>query len=81
VVEFAGVKNGYGQIVVVNHGNGLSTAYGHLSRIEVEQGQELKRGDVLGRLGSTGRSTGPHLHYEVRLGETAISPARYLPPQ
>lgn len=81
VVSFAGVKNGYGQIVVVDHGNGLSTAYGHLSRIEVEQGQTIKRGDELGRLGSTGRSTGPHLHYEVRLGETAISPVRYLPAQ
>lgn len=78
-VSFAGTQNGYGQIVVVDHGDGLSTAYGHLSRIEVEVGQEIKRGDGLGRVGSTGRSTGPHLHYEVRVGEAAVSPARYLP--
>ena len=81
VVGFAGVKNGYGNIVVVDHGNGLSTAYAHLSRIEVALGQEVRRGDALGRVGSTGRSTGPHLHYEVRLGETAVSPTRYLPAQ
>ena len=78
-VSFAGVKNGYGQIVVLDHGDGLSTAYAHLSRIEVEQGQAVKRGDALGRVGSTGRSTGPHLHYEVRMGEAAVSPLRYLP--
>jgi murein DD-endopeptidase MepM/ murein hydrolase activator NlpD len=80
-VSFAGSQNGYGQIVVVDHGDGLSTAYGHLSKIDVEQGREIKRGDTLGRVGSTGRSTGPHLHYEVRVGEAAVSPARYLPIQ
>jgi len=78
-VSFAGVKSGYGLIVIVDHGDGLSTAYGHLSKIEVELGQAIKRGDALGRVGSTGRSTGPHLHYEVRMGESAVSPARYLP--
>ena len=78
-VSFAGVKNGYGLIVIVDHGDGLSTAYGHLSKIEVGLGQAIKRGDALGRVGSTGRSTGPHLHYEVRMGESAVSPARYLP--
>ena len=81
VVSFAGAKNGYGQIVEIDHGNGLSTAYGHLSRIEVEVGQEVRRGETLGRVGSTGRSTGPHLHYEVRAGGGAISPERYLPGQ
>lgn len=78
-VLFAGAKNGYGNVVEVDHGNGLVTAYGHLSKIEVEAGQELKRGDVLGRVGSTGRSTGPHVHYEVRIGEAAVSPSHYLP--
>lgn len=78
-VSFAGFKNGYGNVVIVDHGNGLSTAYGHLSRIEIAPGQEVKRGDLVGRVGSTGRSTGPHLHYEVRVGETAVSPVRYLP--
>ena len=78
VVE-AGWKNGYGQTVVLDHGNGLTTRYGHLSRVEVAAGQELKRGEELGLVGSTGRSTGPHLHYEVRLGELPVSPLHYLP--
>lgn len=75
----AGWQNGYGQLVVVDHGNGLTTRYGHLSKIEVTAGQELKRGDRLGQVGSTGRSTGPHLHYEVRVGELPVSPRHYLP--
>jgi murein DD-endopeptidase MepM/ murein hydrolase activator NlpD len=78
VVE-AGWKSGYGQTVVIDHGNGLTTRYGHLSRIEVTAGQEIKRGDQLGQVGSTGRSTGPHLHYEVRVGELPVSPRHYLP--
>ena len=78
VVE-AGWKNGYGQTVVLDHGNGLTTRYAHLSRIGVTAEQELKRGDQLGQVGSTGRSTGPHLHYEVRIGELPISPRHYLP--
>jgi murein DD-endopeptidase MepM/ murein hydrolase activator NlpD len=78
VVE-AGWKNGYGQTVVLDHGNGLTTRYGHLSKVEVGVGQELKRGEELGLVGSTGRSTGPHLHYEVRLGDLPVSPLHYLP--
>ena len=78
VVE-AGWKNGYGQTVVIDHGNGLVTRYGHLSKVEVTLGQELKRGDELGQVGSTGRSTGPHLHYEVRVGDLPVSPRHYLP--
>lgn len=78
VVE-AGWKNGYGQIIVLDHGNGLTTRYAHLSRIEVTADQELRRGEQLGQVGSTGRSTGPHLHYEVRIGELPVSPRRYLP--
>jgi murein DD-endopeptidase MepM/ murein hydrolase activator NlpD len=72
-------QNGYGQTVVIDHGNGLTTRYGHLSKIEVEAGQEVKRGEELGLVGSTGRSTGPHLHYEVRIGDVAVSPSHYLP--
>jgi murein DD-endopeptidase MepM/ murein hydrolase activator NlpD len=72
-------QNGYGQTVVIDHGNGLTTRYGHLSKIEVSAGQEIKRGDELGQVGSTGRSTGPHLHYEVRIGDLAVSPLYYLP--
>lgn len=81
VVSFAGSQSGYGNIVVVEHGNGLTTRYGHLSRVEAVQGQQVARGDMIGRIGSTGRSTGPHLHYEVRLNETAVNPARYLAPE
>ncbi len=78
-VIFAGTQNGYGQIVILDHGNGLTTRYGHLSKIDVAIGQEVKRGVVVGRVGSTGRSTGPHVHYEVRINETAVNPRRYLP--
>ena len=78
VIE-AGWKNGYGQTVVIDHGNGLATRYGHLSKLEVEAGQEIRRGEELGLVGSTGRSTGPHLHYEVRLGDLPVSPRHYLP--
>jgi murein DD-endopeptidase MepM/ murein hydrolase activator NlpD len=75
----AGWQNGYGQTIVIDHGNGLTTRYGHLSKLEVIAGQEIKRGDELGQVGSTGRSTGPHLHYEVRIGDLPVSPLHYLP--
>ena len=79
VVTFAGTQSGYGNVVIIDHGNGLTTRYGHLSKIEATEGQEIRRGETLGRVGSTGRSTGPHLHYEVRINDTAVSPRRYLP--
>jgi murein DD-endopeptidase MepM/ murein hydrolase activator NlpD len=75
----AGWQNGYGQEVVIDHGNGLTTRYGHLSKIGVAVGQDVKRGEELGQVGSTGRSTGPHLHYEVRIDDVAVSPLHYLP--
>lgn len=78
-VTAAGTQNGYGQIVIIDHGNGISTRYGHLSQIDVAVGREIRKGEVLGLVGSTGRSTGPHLHYEVRINEAAVSPRRYLP--
>lgn len=78
-VTQAGTQSGYGQIVVIDHGNGLTTRYGHLSKIEATLGQEIKRGELLGQVGSTGRSTGPHLHYEVRFYDVPVSPSRYLP--
>ena len=80
-VTFAGWKNGYGQLVEIDHGNGLTTRYGHLSQIEATLNQVITRGELLGRVGSTGRSTGPHLHYEVRIGDTPVSPRAYLPGQ
>ena len=78
-VTVAGVQNGYGNVVYVDHGNGLSTRYGHLSRVDVAVGQQLTRGEHLGLVGSTGRSTGPHLHYEVRINTQPVNPRPYLP--
>jgi murein DD-endopeptidase MepM/ murein hydrolase activator NlpD len=80
-VMFAGWKNGYGQVVEIDHGNGLTTRYGHLSKIETTTGHEIMRGELLGLVGSTGRSTGPHLHYEVRINDNPVNPRAYLPAQ
>jgi murein DD-endopeptidase MepM/ murein hydrolase activator NlpD len=77
-VSFSGWMNGYGQLVIVDHGGGLTTRYGHLSHIDVEVGQQLSRGQLVGKVGSTGRSTGPHLHYEVRINDQAVNPLQYL---
>ena len=74
----AGPSGGYGNIVELEHGSGYSTRYGHLSQISVTPGQKIAPGTVLGRVGSTGRSTGAHLHYEVRADGEAIDPARFL---
>jgi Peptidase family M23 len=78
-ITFAGWKSGYGQVVEIDHGNGLTTLYGHLSKIDATVGQVVERGALLGHVGSTGRSTGPHLHYEVRLAEVAANQKRSLP--
>lgn len=78
-VTYAGWMNGYGQLVIIDHGGGLSTRYGHLSRIEANVGQNILRGQQLGLVGSTGRSTGPHLHYEVRINDHPVNPRQYLP--
>ncbi len=77
-VSFVGWQNGYGQLVIVDHGGGLTTRYGHLSHIDVELDQAVARGQLLGKVGSTGRSTGPHLHYEVRINDQAVNPLPYL---
>lgn len=77
-VAFVGWQNGYGQLVVVDHGGGLTTRYGHLSHIDVEADQTVSRGQLLGKVGSTGRSTGPHLHYEVRINDQPVNPLQYL---
>ena len=69
---------GYGRLIVVDHGNGMQTYYGHLSRFNVIPGQDVRRGQVLALSGSSGRSTAPHLHYEVRQGGTPINPYRFL---
>lgn len=77
-VSFVGWQNGYGQLVVVDHGGGLTTRYGHLSHIDVELNQIVSRAQLLGKVGSTGRSTGPHLHYEVRINDQPVNPLPYL---
>ena len=77
-VEVASMASGYGREIVVNHGNGIETLYGHLSGFAVTAGQEVNRGQVIGYVGMSGRSTGPHLHYEVRIHNTPVNPYRYL---
>jgi murein DD-endopeptidase MepM/ murein hydrolase activator NlpD len=77
-VVTAGWNGGYGNMVEVDHGNGLSTRYGHMSKIEVKVGQHVAIGQTIGRIGSTGRSTGPHLHYETRIGGDAVDPQKFL---
>jgi murein DD-endopeptidase MepM/ murein hydrolase activator NlpD len=77
-VTYAGSKSGYGKTVEVTHGNGLMTRYAHLSRIGVTTGQKVEQGVQLGAMGSTGRSTGTHLHFEVRLNGRAINPRPFL---
>jgi murein DD-endopeptidase MepM/ murein hydrolase activator NlpD len=77
-VTSAGWSGGYGQMVEIDHGNGLATRYGHLSEIDVRVGQSIRSGQVVGRIGSTGRSTGPHLHYETRVDGEAVDPQKFL---
>lgn len=77
-VVSAGWSGGYGRMIEVDHGNGLSTRYGHLSEINVKVGEIVKIGQVVGLVGSTGRSTGPHLHYETRIDGDAVDPQKFL---
>jgi murein DD-endopeptidase MepM/ murein hydrolase activator NlpD len=77
-VTSAGWSGGYGRMIEIDHGNGLATRYGHLSEIEVHPGETIRIGQVIGRVGSTGRSTGPHLHYETRVHGEAVDPDKFL---
>lgn len=77
-VVHAGTNGGYGKMVDIDHGNGLVTRYAHMSAISVHNGQTVTGGERLGLAGSTGRSTGPHLHFEVRRGQSAVDPSRFL---
>lgn len=81
VVIKAEWQGGYGNMIEIDHGNGLTTRYGHLAKIEIAVGDNVQRGQLIGFVGSTGRSTGPHLHYELRLNDKAINPRRFLPPE
>ncbi|MBV9224298.1 MAG: M23 family metallopeptidase [Acidobacteriaceae bacterium] len=78
VVVSAGWAGGYGKLVVVDHGNGFQTYYAHLSQLFAVPGEEVSRGQVIAYSGSTGKSTGPHMHYEVRLAGTPVNPYKYL---
>ena len=79
-VSHAGWQGGYGKLVEIEHGNGLATRYGHLSEIDVRVGQYIKIGQVVGKIGSTGRSTGPHLHYETRVEGDPVDPQNFCAP-
>ena len=78
VVGAAAWNGGYGLFVALEHGGGIETRYGHMSRLNVAAGQAVRKGDVIGYVGSTGRSTGPHLHYEIRVDGRPVNPAGHL---
>jgi len=77
-VTFAGYKSGYGRTIIINHGNGYTTLYGHLSKLLVSAGDRVEKGQVIGKMGSTGRSTGPHLHFEVHKDGKLLNPLNIL---
>lgn len=78
IVVFASRKGGYGKLIEIDHGNGYSTRYGHLMGFAVKKGERVRKGQVIGWIGLTGRTTGPHLHYEVRRNNIPVNPRRYL---
>jgi murein DD-endopeptidase MepM/ murein hydrolase activator NlpD len=78
IIVHAGWNGGYGRCVIIDHGNNYQTWYAHLSRLDVIEGQEIRQGEILGAVGTSGRSTGSHLHYEVRIGATPVNPYRFL---
>jgi hypothetical protein len=78
LVVRVGREYGYGKVLVVNHGYGIVTRYGHLHRIHVKIGQKIKRGHLIAEIGNTGRSTGPHLHYEVKIDQVSVDPRKYI---
>ncbi len=73
-----GFESRYGNLVVIDHGNGYRTVYAHLSERQVELGDTVRRGDLIGKVGDTGRTTGPHLHYEVQVNGLPVNPVRFL---
>ena len=77
----ASYTGGYGNMVEIDHGNGIHTRYGHMSKLEVEAGETVTRGQLIGEIGSTGRSTGPHLHFELRYNDKPINPRHFLKPE
>ena len=79
VVTFAGQQSGYGNVIIINHRNGYETVYGHLNSIDVKVGQIVEKGEIIGVMGNTGRSTGTHLHFEIKKDSVAQNPMKYLP--
>jgi murein DD-endopeptidase MepM/ murein hydrolase activator NlpD len=79
LVIFAGRKSDYGNLIIIDHGNGVTTRLGHLSRFQVKVGRTVSKGEIVGNVGMTGRTTGPHLHYEVRVNDRPVNPRGYLP--
>ena len=78
LVVFSGREGGFGNMIVIDHGYGITTRYGHCSALDAKLGQKIKRGDVIARVGNTGRSTGPHVHYEVAVNGVPVNPSRYI---
>jgi murein DD-endopeptidase MepM/ murein hydrolase activator NlpD len=78
IVTFSGIDPTFGNMLVVDHGYGIITRYGHNDAILVREGQRVSRGMPIATVGSTGRSTGPHLHYEIRINDVAINPENYM---
>jgi murein DD-endopeptidase MepM/ murein hydrolase activator NlpD len=78
VVSYSGYHSGLGKLLKINHGNGIQTLYGHLAKFNARPGQRVKRGDVVAYVGNTGLSTGPHLHYEVRVNRIPTNPLKYI---
>lgn len=78
IVSYSGIRGGYGKMVEINHGAEITTRYAHMSEIVSKKYARVKRGDIIGLVGSTGRSTGPHLHYEIRIDGVSINPSHFL---
>lgn len=79
VVEYSGWITGYGNTIILGHGNGVQTLYPHAQTLDVDYGDTVKQGDVIATVGSTGNSTGPHLHFEIRINGQAVDPLNYIP--
>lgn len=77
-VTFAGIQQGYGNTIIISHANGMETLYGHCSKLEVNVGDRVEAKQEIGKVGSTGRSTGPHVHFEVRINGNAVNPMDYI---
>ena len=78
MTSYTGYRSGYGYVVEINHGAGYTSIYAHLSKVLVQPGQRVAKGDLIGRMGSTGRSSGPHLHFEIRKNGVPKNPFNYI---